>query len=44
MKIEEIIILKLNSNITLFNLNIISNKLYFNTNIYKLFLRYKIKR
>ena len=44
MKVKEIIILKLNNNITLFNLNIILNKLYFNINTRKLFLRYKIKK
>ena len=44
MKVEEIIILKLDNNILLFNLNIVSNKLYFNVNSRKLFLRYKIKR
>ena len=44
MKVEEIIILKLNNNIALFNLNIVLNKLYFNINIYKFFLRYKNKR
>ena len=44
MKIKEIIILKLDSNISLFDLNIVSNKLYFNVNTRELFLRYKIKR
>ena len=44
MKVKEIIILKLDNNISLFDLNIVLNKLYFNVNTRKLFLRYKIKK
>ena len=44
MKVKEIIILKLDNNIAFFDLNIVLNKLYFNVNTYKLFLRYKFKK